>query len=124
MPKDHPRHTRIAGQIQRELTGLIRNDLKDPRLNPLLTLTEVRVSHDLRHARIYVGALGDDDSQSNITLLNKASGLLRGKLGRLLHIRAVPELHFIHDDTLANANRIDALIQQAVSNDHNSNPSE
>ena len=116
MPKDFPRHQRIGDQIQRELAELIRSEIKDPRLSPIITVAEVRVTPDLSSAKVFISVL-DDKGEESVTILNNAAGFLRAKLGRLLHLRVIPELQFIYDTTAESGERLSALIDEAVASD-------
>lgn len=121
MPKDYPRHQRIGDQIQRDLAGLIRTEIKDPRMSAIVTVAEVKVSADLGHAKVYVTVL-DDKGEDTAAVLNRAAGFLRGRLGRLLKIRTVPQLHFIYDTTAEYSAQLSALIDRAVSGDLEQDP--
>lgn len=101
---------RIADQIQRELAELIGGDLKDPRVG-LVTITDVEVSGDYRHARVFFTSLRDDDA---IEGLQRASGYLRSRLAASLRLRTVPELHFVYDESVERGTRLSRLIDEAV----------
>lgn len=116
MPKDYPRHQRVGDQIQRELAALIRKEVKDPRLSAMVTVAEVRVSPDLSQARVYITVL-DDRGEQSAEVLNHAEGFLRSQLGKLLHLRTIPHLHFIHDTTAESGERLSSLIDHAVASD-------
>jgi ribosome-binding factor A len=113
--KAFPRSQRIAQQIQQKLSELIRRELRDPRLG-MVTLTEVRVSKDLSYATVYFSVLGAQPQQAQ-EILEAASPLLRGPLGRALAIRHSPELRFVHDELIESGARLSALINQAVKDD-------
>jgi len=105
---------RVADQIQRELSGLLRSELKDPRVG-LITLTGVEVSPDLAHAKIFFTTLGDAQSLSRTEEgLKRAAGFLRGQLGGLLKLRLTPELHFHHDPSVEDGVRLSQLIDAAI----------
>jgi ribosome-binding factor A len=116
MPKDYPRHQRVGDQIQRELAELIRKEIKDPRLSSMVTVAEVRVSSDLSQARVYITVL-DDKGEQSAKVLNHAAGFLRSQLGKVLHLRIIPQLHFIYDTTAESGERLSSLIEQAVASD-------
>ena len=117
MPRDFPRERRIGEQVQRELSGVIRDEIKDPRLG-MVSISAVSVSRDLGHAKVYVSVLGDEvQAAESIEVLNHAAGFLRHRLGRTLHIRTVPELKFLHDRSLEEGARIGALINRAIASD-------
>lgn len=113
--KSSDRGLRVADQIQRDLSELIRLEVKDPRLG-LITLTDVEVTPDYAHARVYYSVLPDDAVQLKRTEEGLAAcrGFLRAKLGRMLKIHQTPELHFVRDDSVARAIAMSALIDRAV----------
>lgn len=106
---------RVADQIQRELSGLLRSELKDPRIG-FITLTGVEVSPDLAHAKIFFTTLGDAQSLGRTEEgLKRAAGFLRAQLGGRLTLRVTPELHFHHDPSVEHGIRLSKLIDAAVS---------
>ena len=116
--KSFPRSQRIAQQIQRTLSELIRREVKEPGFG-MVTLTEVRVSKDLAYAKIYYSVLTVAGSTKERTqeILNEAADYLRGPLGRALGLRHSPELRFIPDELIESAARMTDLIQNAVKDD-------
>ena len=113
-PDDNPRSHRVADFIQRELASLIATELRDPRLSPMLTISEVQVSRDLSVATVRYSLLDSGEHRDTQAALERASGFLRRRLARALSIRAVPELRFRHDDSLERGARLSALIDEAV----------
>ena len=114
------RTQRMGDQIQRDISGLIRQRLRDPRLG-MVTISAVKVSPDMGYADIYVTILGktlDEAPDEGIAILNAAAGILRGELGRGLRTRIVPHLRFHHDVVTTRGNRMAALITQAVKDDN------
>jgi len=117
MPREFPRTHRVGEQIQRELAALIQGELKDPRLG-MTSISGVSVSRDLGHARVYVSVLGSDEQTAeSMRVLNHAAGYLRHKLGKSMHMRVIPELHFHLDRSLEEGARIGALINRAIASD-------
>lgn len=100
------------------LSEAIRDELDDPRLRHV-TLTGVRVSRDLAHARVAFGMLGEDgdDGGEVTTALQRAAGFLRGVVGRQLNLRHVPELRFEYDDSSRRGSELEELISAAVESD-------
>ncbi len=97
------------------LALMLRDEVKDPRIG-MITIIDVEVSRDLAHARVYFTTLGDDEAiQASQIGLESASGFLRRELGRRMKIRTVPELHFVYDTTQQKADRVDVLIEHALS---------
>jgi ribosome-binding factor A len=117
MPRDFSRAARIADQIQRDLSDLIRQDLKDPRVG-LVTITSVEVSRDLSHAKVYVTSLaGLESTERSIQALQHAAGFLRTQLSHSLKVRSIPQLHFMYDESVERGARLSLLIDQAVADD-------
>lgn len=106
------RAQQVADQIQRELATLIQFETKDPRVG-MVTVTAVRVSPDLEHARVYVTSLGGEHQQM-VAVLNKAAGYYRRELGSRMRLRLVPSLKFFYDESLEHGNALSALIDEAV----------
>ena len=110
MPREFPRTRRVGEQIQRELAGILQEELKDPRLG-MISVCGVEVSRDLAHARVYISVLGgEEDVSETINVLNKAAGFLRHQLGQRMRLRVIPQLRFLYDESLAEGARMDALI--------------
>lgn len=113
---------RMADTVQREVSELIRQELKDPRLGGLVTVSAVKVSPDLGYADVYVTVMGrelEDDQteaahQETLDVLNKASGFLRQELSRRIKTRITPRLRFHYDKTNAYGNYMFGLIAEAV----------
>ncbi|MDQ7015160.1 MAG: 30S ribosome-binding factor RbfA [Gammaproteobacteria bacterium] len=118
MANDYPRSFRVADQIQRELSQLLRFELKDPRISDMLTVSEVEVSRDLSVATVFVTVMGDDDRKEALKGLNSASGFMRKQLAARLKLRAVPILRFRYDDSAEKGAELAALIEKAVRDDH------
>lgn len=108
------RGLRVADQIQKDLAELITYELKDPRVG-MITISEVKLTPDYAHAKIYFTLLKDSPDEVKQTLdgLNKASGFLRVLLGKRLHIHTLPALHFVHDTSTSRGLAMSALIDQA-----------
>jgi ribosome-binding factor A len=117
MPKDYPRTRRIAEQIQRELAELIRTELKDPRVSSMVTITEVEVSADQSHARVFFTALAEQPKIEETTEgLKRAAGFLRTQLAHRMKLRTVPQLEFRYDPSVERGVRLSRLIDEAVGN--------
>lgn len=107
------RVARLNEQLKRELTALIQFEVRDPRIG-MVTITDVEVSPDLYHARVYFTLLGGAAERSTAGEgLRAAAGFLRTEIGRRMHIRRAPELHFTFDETLEHAARIEQLLREA-----------
>lgn len=117
MPKEYSRKSRINIQLQRELTGLIRDELTDPRVSNV-TVTRVDSSPDMRNASVFISVMGEDERIPEAAkVLNDASGRLRFGLGRRLKLRHIPALHFVGDMQLVQATRVSQVIREAIRSD-------
>jgi len=104
---------RVADQVQRELSDLIRSELKDPRVG-MITLTGVEMSPDLAHAKVFFTSLNEGDREEIMAGLRRSAGFLRSLLGRRIKIHVTPELHFQYDASIAEGVRLSNLIDQAI----------
>ncbi len=110
MPKEFGRNKRIGELVQRELAELLRRGVKDERIGNI-TITEVDVSPDLRHARVFFLVLGKDEEDPVVLdALRSASGFLRGAVGRALRLRYAPVLEFVPDQNLVRGVELTKLI--------------
>lgn len=110
---------RVAQEILREVTEILQQKVKDPRVKGV-TVTDVSVTSDLQQATIYYSILSDlaSERQAVQTGLDKATGLVRKELGQRLTLYKTPEVQFKQDESIAYGNRIDDLIRQ-IHNDEN-----
>jgi len=110
-----PRQHRVADFIQRELAELIRTQLKDPRISPMLTIASVEVTRDLGVARIYYTLIDASEAAETQAGLERANGFLRSQIAKSLNSRSVPQLRFKFDDSAEKGASLSALIDKAVS---------
>ena len=102
----------MAELIRAEISDIILKEVKDPRLHSV-TITAVKVTDDLRNAKIYFVEMGKDECSSEIkTGLTQAAGFIRRELGKRIQLRCVPELNFVHDKSFGYGNRIENLLAQ------------
>ena len=103
--------------MQRDLSDLIRKELKDPRVG-LVTITGVEVTRDLSHAKVYITTLaGAESGERSIQALQHAAGFLRTQLSQTLKVRSIPQLHFVYDASVERGARLSQLIDQAVASE-------
>jgi ribosome-binding factor A len=106
------RHERLADQIREEVAEMIAGELKDPRIG-FATVTHVDLSPDLRHGRVLVSVLGDEESQrQTLEGLSSAAGYVRYEIGRRLRLRRTPELVFVLDHGAEEGQKIETLLQK------------
>jgi ribosome-binding factor A len=110
----HPykRSARLGELILAEISAVIRREIKDPRIG-FVTFTRVELSDDLRHAKVFVSCIGADAEKARtLQGLASATGYVRRHLGRALHLRYIPELAFLLDDSLEHGAKIAQLLRQ------------
>jgi len=113
--REYARTERIGAELRRELAQILREEVKDPRL-ARITLQEVRVSRDLGHAKVYFTCFPvDEGGVEQERLLNGAlAGFLRRSLARRARLRSMPQLHFVHDESIARGEHLAHLIEAAA----------
>ncbi|NNE06776.1 MAG: 30S ribosome-binding factor RbfA [Xanthomonadales bacterium] len=116
MPREFNRAQRVSGQLRRELAQLIQSELKDPEVG-LISVSDVEVSRDLSHAKVFVTVFNEGDAEASIKALKRAAGFLRSRLGSELRMRSIPMLHFLHDDSVEKGQHMDELIERAIGSD-------
>jgi len=119
MPKEYSRSQRMAEQVRRELAELVRDEIKDPRVN-WVSFTAVKVSRDLSSAVVYFTVLNDEEREQAEEGLNKASGFIRRELGKRIRSRIVPSLRFVYDVSIERGTSMESLIAKARSSDADS----
>ena len=118
MRKNSIKNTRINGEVQKELSNLIRTELKDPRINIMTTIVAVDVAPDLKHAKIYISVLGDEEScQNTIKGLKNAAPFLRSQLAKSINLRNTPMLTFILDQSIEYGVTMSRKIDEVVKKD-------
>lgn len=114
MPADRMRR---VDEAVREVLSDATRDLKDPRVG-FVTVTDVKTSPDLRHARVYVSVLGTDaERDASLQGLESAHGFLQRRVSAELRLKHTPQLVFVHDDTAARADRLERLIGELAPHD-------
>jgi ribosome-binding factor A len=108
---DYQRSDRVGDLLLEVIAELLRREIRDPRVQSV-TVTGVKMSKDLRHARVFFNVLGGADHRDALAGLQRASGFIRGKAGKQLQLRYVPDLEFTYDRSEDEAQRIDALLDQ------------
>ncbi|NEX19568.1 30S ribosome-binding factor RbfA [Thiorhodococcus mannitoliphagus] len=113
--REFDRTERIGAELQRVLSVTLRDQVKDPRLANI-TVHEVRVTKDLAHAKVFFTCFPtDEDTATQAQLLNgRLAGFLRHALAKEVRLRTVPQLHFVHDESIGYGERLSSLIDQAV----------
>ena len=101
MRKNSIKNTRINGEVRRELSAIIQNEIKDPRIHPMTSVVEVEVAPDLKSAKAYISVLGDEQAQRDtLEGIRSAEGYIRRALARTVNLRNTPEIRFIMDQSI------------------------
>jgi len=119
MPREFKRADRVADALQRELSEVIRHEIRDPRIG-MVNINAVRVSSDLSTAKVYLTFVDnpkDTSTEERVSLLNKASGFLRTRVGSEMQLRILPKITFLHDETVYTADAMSKLIDRAIQSD-------
>jgi ribosome-binding factor A len=119
MPREFTRSDRVSDAIQRILGQVIAQEIRDPRIG-LVNINAVTVTRDMAYAKVYVTFVGAENEQESLaaaSVLNKASGFLRGFIAKELIMRSVPKLQFIYDKTAIRGQELSYLIERAIKED-------
>lgn len=113
MRKNSIKNIRINGEVKKELSVLISREIKDPRISPMTSVTDVEVAPDLKTAKVYISVLGDQESKkATLAGLRSASSFMRGQLARSLNLRNTPELFFVIDNSIEYGVHMSRLIDE------------
>ena len=113
MRKNSIKNTRINGEVQRELSVIIRQEIKDPRIHMMTSVTQVEVAPDLKTCKAFISVLGNEEEKKNtLAVLRSAEGYIRRYLAKNLNLRNTPEIHFILDDSIAYGVHMSHLIDE------------
>ena len=121
MRKNSVKNTRINGEVLKELSNIIRSEIKDPRINPMTSVVSVEVAPDLKTCKAYISVLGDEKSQQDtIAGLKSAEGYIRRELARTVNLRNTPEIKFILDQSIEYGINMSKLIDEVTKKDDGS----
>ena len=119
MRKNSVKNTRINGEVLKELSNIIRSEIKDPRINPMTSVVAFEVAPDLKTCKAYISVLGDEKSQKDtITGLKSAEGYIRRQLARTVNLRNTPEIRFILDQSIEYGINMSKLIDEVTEHDN------
>ena len=115
MRKNSIKNTRINGEVQRELSNIIRGEIKDPRINPLTSVVAVEVAPDLKTCKAYISVSGDEESQAKtLAGLKSAEGFIRSKLAKTVNLRNTPEIRFVLDQSIEYGVKMSKMIDEVT----------
>ncbi|MBU5590650.1 30S ribosome-binding factor RbfA [Clostridium sp. MSJ-4] len=111
------RNGRINEEVRKEVSDIIRNQLKDPRINAMVSVTDVKVTKDLRYAKVYVSIFGDDEQKKDtFNALKSSSGFIRKEVGSRVKLRYTPEIMIELDESIEQGMHIDSLLEKIKEN--------
>ena len=117
MRQNSIKNTRINGEVLKELSNIIRGEIKDPRINPMTSVVAVEVAPDLKSCKAYISVLGNEESQLNtIAGLKSAEGFIRMKLAKSVNLRNTPEIKFILDQSIEYGVNMSKMIDEVNKN--------
>lgn len=109
------KNTRINGEVQKELSRIISREIKDPRIHPMTSVTQVMVTPDLKECKAYISVLGDEEArQETLAGLKSASGYIRHELARSVNLRNTPEITFCMDQSIEYAINMSKKIDEVM----------
>lgn len=115
MRKNSIKNTRVNGEVMKELSLIIQNQIKDPRIHPMTSVTAVEVAPDLKTCKAYISVLGDEEAQKNtLAGLRSAEGYIRRELARTVNLRNTPQIRFVLDQSIAYGINMSKLIDHVV----------
>lgn len=116
------RSGRINEEIKKEVSEIIRNEVRDPRLTAMVSVTRVDVTKDLRYAKIFVSIFGSEDEKKNtLSALKNSSGFIRREVGHRVNLRFTPEITIELDNTIEHGMHINALLESLKENNTHDN---
>jgi ribosome-binding factor A len=106
------RKSRLEHDIKRYLSQIVHKSIKDPRVNEHLTVTEVRITEDMKYAKVFISSIGEEkERKESVDILNKAKGYIRKELSSNLNTRFTPEIIFYLDESIENSIKINTLLK-------------
>ena len=118
MRKNSIKNTRINGEVQKELSAIIRNEIKDPRIHPMTSVMAVEVAPDLKTCKAYISVLGEKEAkEATIKGLKSAEGYIRRQLAHNMNLRNTPEIRFILDESIEYGVTMSKLIEDIAKKD-------
>lgn len=121
MRKNSIKNTRINGEVLKELSSIIRGEIKDPRIHPMTSVMAVEVAPDLKTCKAYISVLGNDEAKkTTITGLKSAEGYIRRQLAKNLNLRNTPEIRFILDESIEYGVNMSKMIDEVTRKDASS----
>lgn len=111
MPKNENRLNRINEELKKELSQIISYELKNPEATGMISVTRVKITPDLKYAKVYVSILNSKNDEKTIEALKKSAGFIRSQIAKRVNLRITPELVFEKDDSMEYGMKIDSILK-------------
>lgn len=111
MPKNNNRLNRIDEELRKEISNIISFELKNPDATGLISVTKVKITPDLKYAKVYVSMLNSKNKEKTLEALKKSSGYIRSEIAKRINLRITPELVFEEDDSMEYGMKIDSILK-------------
>lgn len=112
MANNSNRMNKVNEELKKEISIVISQELKDPQITGLISVTKVNTTPDFRYARVYVSMINARSNKGNLARLKKCSGFIRSMIAKRVNLRITPELVFVFDESIEYGSRIDAILAQ------------
>ena len=117
MPKNNNRQGRIDEEYRKELSQIISYELKEPSVTGMISVTRVKVTPDLKYAKVYVSLLNSKSIEKTMQGLKESAGFMRSQVAKIVNLRITPELVFEYDDSIEHGEKIDNILKQISKQD-------
>ena len=114
MQKNNNRFNRVDEELKRQVSSIIMNDIKDPNLSGIISVTKAKVTPDLKYAKVYVSIINAKSIKEDLAILKKSSGLTRSLLAKRMNLRITPEIIFELDDSMEYGAKIDSILKDIM----------
>lgn len=112
--KNNPRFGRIDEELKKEISQIISYELKDPNITGLISVTKVKVTTDLKFAKVYISILNAKNTKATLAGLKKSAGFIRSEVAKRVNLRTTPEMIFELDDSMEYGARIDSILKEVI----------
>ena len=112
MPSNSNRMNKINEELKKVIGSVINNQLKNPRLTGLISVTKVQTTPDLRYARVYISMFNEKSKKETLSILKRSAGFVRSEVARKVNLRMTPELVFLLDDSMEYGSRIEEILSK------------
>ena len=102
---------RINSELQKAISSIIDNDLRDPQIDAIISVNQVEITPDLAYAKVFITSIGKTPTDEVVARLKGAGGFIRGKLSKKIELRITPRLEFLKDTSQEYSNKIDSILK-------------